>query len=363
MTQPPGGPPGHPEPEPMPTPEPDPPMPIPPPEPTPAPEPPHETDLSAAGSAPSGEGSAAGSMAASGEQPTVLFSTEQPTESIAAERPTDVLAAEQPTDFLAGERPTDDFIDAPPTADVQWPPFGAFDDEKPTGADPAGARQPGDERLTEPVPFASAWPPHQPWHAQHEKPGEWHTTPPEHLAFHHSPPPEIQEPATEIVHAVPPPWQVPLKPDADDRRRKTGLWLSVALTTTLLLCGGGAFSAYLLLRDAGGGGAPDPATAVNEFMTAVYTRQDAAAADELVCREARDSSRLAARVSQIKGLANEYDGPTFRWNEPTVSAQTDDRATVSVQLTLSTDDEKTAEQQLTFTTVHKTGWLVCEISG
>jgi hypothetical protein len=166
------------------------------------------------------------------------------------------------------------------------------------------------------------------------------------------------------VHPPQPhPWQVPLQPDKDDRRRKTGLWVSVALTTTLLLCGGGAFSAYLLLRDADGSGAPDPATAVNEFLTAVYTRQDAAAANEMVCREARDEDRLAARVSQIKGLASEYDGPAFRWNEPAVSTQTDERATVSVQVTMSTDDEKTAEQMLTFTTVRKSGWLVCEITG
>jgi hypothetical protein len=34
-----------------------------------------------------------------------------------------------------------------------------------------------------------------------------------------------------------------------------------------------------------------------------------------------------------------------------------------VQLTMSTEDEKTAQQTLTFTTVHKTGWLVCEIAG
>ena len=36
---------------------------------------------------------------------------------------------------------------------------------------------------------------------------------------------------------------------------------------------------------------------------------------------------------------------------------------MSVQLTMTTDDEKTAQQKLTFTTVHKTGWLVCEIAG
>jgi hypothetical protein len=246
----------------------------------------------------------------------------------------------------------DAFIDAPPTADPQWPPLGAFPDEL-RDTEPI---HPGDQPITEPVTVWRQPPPAGPWHAQHEKPGEWRTTPPEHLAYQHSPPAELSGQPTAIV-----PHQVPVDPG--DRRRKTGLWLSVALTTTLLLCGGGAFSAYVLLRDADGGGAPDPATAVNEFLTAVYTRQDAAAANEVVCREARDADRLAARVSQIKGLATEYDGPTFRWNEPTVATQTDERATVSVQLTMATEDEKTAEQTLTFTTVRKTGWLVCEISG
>lgn len=269
-----------------------------------------------------------------------------------ADRPTVQLSAERPAG-AAADRP-DDFIDAPPAEEVAWPPFGAFDDER---EKPTQLIHPGDQQVT-------AWQPAQPWHAQHEKPGEWRTTPPEHLAYQHSPPADIQEQPTALMHpAQPEPWQVPLKPDADDRRRRTGLWISVALTAALLLCGGGAFSAYALLRDTGGGGAPDPATAVNEFMTAVYTRQDASAANDLVCREARDADRLAIRVSQIKDLAKEYDGPAFRWSEPAVSARTDERATVSVQLTLTTDDEKTADQQLTFTTVRKSGWLVCEIAG
>jgi hypothetical protein len=213
---------------------------------------------------------------------------------------------------------------------------------------------------------AGVWrqpPPTGPFHARHEKPGEWRYDPPEHLAHQHSPPAEVQDPARMTPAAGPPPWQVPPGPDAGERRRRTGLWLSVALTTTLLLCGGGAFSAYVLLRDADSGGAPDPATAVNDFLTAVYTRQDAAAAGETVCREARDADRLAARVDQIKGYAGAYDAPSFRWDEPSVGGQSDERATVSVRLTVSTEDEKTAEQQLTFTTVRKTGWLVCDVTG
>jgi hypothetical protein len=98
-------------------------------------------------------------------------------------------------------------------------------------------------------------------------------------------------------------------------------------------------------------------------MTAVNTQQDSTAADDLVCRDARDPQRLSARVSEIKGYSSEYEGPTFRWNEPAVSGETDEKATVTVQLTMSTEDEKTAQQTLTFTAVHKTGWLVCDIAG
>ena len=245
MSQPPGGPPGHPDTEPVPTPEPNPPMPTPPTEPVPAPQPPH---------------------------------------------------VEPPTAHLAGGPP------GPP------------------------------------VEPSTVWQrPEDPWQPA---PGQGPTEP------------------------VPLPAQPGLvTPSPDDRRRRTGLWISVALTTTLLLCGGGAFSAYLLLRDADGGGAPDPASAVDEFLTAIYTRQDASAADELVCREARDKNRLTERVGEIKSYADRYDGPTFRWDEPAVSGQSEERATVSVQLTMSTDDEKTAQQRLTFTTVRKTGWLVCEITG
>lgn len=235
-----------------------------------------------------------------------------------------------------------DFIDAPPRAEVAYPPLGAYADEQPAAT--AVWHQP---------------PPSGPFHARHEKPGEWRYDPPEHLAHQHSPPAEVQPPAPVPA----PPWQVPLVVDPGDRRRRTGLWLSVALTTTLLLCGGGAYSAYLLLRDADSGGAPDPVTAVNDFLTAVYTRQDAAAAGELVCREALDQEKLNARVNLVKSWANEHDGPTFRWDDPAVSGQSDERATVSVRLTLTTDDEKTAQQQLTITTVRKTGWQVCDVTG
>ena len=304
--QPSGGQPGHPEP--APAPEPEPPQPIPPPEPIPHPEPPHAQDAE---------------PPRAGDQPTVV-------------------AAADATQF----------IDAPPpAADAPWPPVGAYPGEP--GHAPAGAET------------TTVWrqpPPDGPWHARHEKPGEWQHPPPEHLAFEHSPPAEVRDPTR--VPPDPQAWRTPpTDAEATMRRRRTGLWASVALTVTLLLCGGGGASAYLLFRNADAGGAPDPATAVNRFMTAVYTQQDPAAADDLVCREARDGDALAARIEEIRGYANEYEGPAFRWTEPAVAGQSEERATVSVELTMSTDDEKAAQQRLTFTTVRKTNWLVCEISG
>jgi hypothetical protein len=319
MTHPPGGPPGHPDTEPVPLSEPDPPTPLPPTDPVPVPEPPHA------------------------DQPTTAFAT-----ATGGEQPTELIPTGTPPPAGA------DFIDAAPAEEPAYPPIGAFPDEQPD-AQPTEQLQtqyrvsPDQTELLRPVSEQStAWQPQdQPWPEQAER----------------SPLFGMQDPTQLTAGPPTPPWQVPPAPPEDDRRRKTGLWVSVALTTTLLLCGGGAFSAYLLLKEADSGGAPDPATAVNEFLTAVYMRQDAAAAGDLVCRESRDKDKLAARVNQIKGYANLYEGPSFNWGEPAVSGQSEERATVSVQLTMSTDDEKTAQQKLTFTTVHKTGWLVCEIAG
>jgi hypothetical protein len=138
----------------------------------------------------------------------------------------------------------------------------------------------------------------------------------------------------------------------------------LALVITLLLCGGGGVSAFLLLRNAESGeGAPDPATAVQEFLTAVYRDKDASAASDLVCSEARDAKKISSKVDEVKAYDNQYDRPQFAWDDPAVAGETDEQATVSVALTMTTQDEKTSRQQLTFTVVKKTGWWVCEIAG
>jgi hypothetical protein len=263
-----------------------------------------------------------------------------------------------------------DFIDAPPeqTAEV-FPPPGAFAEERHTAEQPIVAPDPTQvipavAEPGRPQPAAAA---PGPWHAQHEAPGQWQTAPPEHLAWQHSPPAEGRpEPIWSggPQHQPPPqPWPAPVPSVAPPRRRRGALWISLALVATLLLCGGGAVSAYFLLRDADNPGSPDPATAVNRFLTAVYTQEDATSAEKFVCREARDPAKLSDRVNQIRTYASGYTDPIFRWGDPAVSDQTTDRATVSVRLTMSTGDEKTAQQDLKFTVIHKTGWLVCEVSG
>jgi hypothetical protein len=329
MTHPQGGQPGHPEPVPGPSPEPEPTPPFPPREPIPPPEPPHTWPPYA-----------------------------------------------NPRSHLPAGA---DFIDAPPdqTAEV-FPPPGSFpgeavSPEAPSGVTPGEtAEQPlvaPDPTQVIPAVGASGGhqpPPTSPWHAQHEAPGQWQTQPPEHLAWQHSPPADTAgrpAPIWSDAQQQPQPWQVPFAPSAPPRRRRGTLWISLALAATLLLCGGGAVSAYFLLRDADSPGSPDPATAVNRFLTAVYSQQDANSAEQFVCRESRDKTKLAERVDQIRTYADGYTDPVFRWADPAVSDQTGDRATVAVQLTMSTSDEKTAEQNLRFTVIHKTGWLVCEVSG
>ncbi|MEV6842711.1 hypothetical protein [Actinoplanes sp. NPDC051411] len=306
MTHPQGGQPGHPEPVPGPSPEPEPTPPYPPREPIPPPEPPHTG--------------------------------------------ADLIGA--------------DFIDAPPdqTAEV-YPPPGSFPGE--TAEQPVVAPDP-----TQVIPAVGEpgrhQPPASPWHARHEAPGQWQTQPPEHLAWQHTAPADTSGPSEPIWSGDQPhpqPWPAPAARPAPRRRRRGALWVSLALVATLLLCGGGAVSAYFLLRDADNPGSPDPATAVNRFLTAVYSQQDAGSAEQFVCRESRDKTKLTDRVDQIRTYSEGYTDPVFRWGDPAVSDQTGDRASVAVELTMSTSDEKTAKQDLRFTVIHKTGWLVCEVAG
>ncbi|MFI5493363.1 hypothetical protein [Actinoplanes sp. NPDC051859] len=323
--------------------------------------------------------------------------------------PLEAPPAVSPTNSFAGP-PTEPDVPAPSAAEPviagsmaippEWPPrepqtVETAQPEPATTIIPAVVGSPSEVTAVFGAPLAAAdsghgdavegevvWhqpPPTEPFHAKHEKPGEWRTHPPDHLAFEHSPPAEVQpgvqhdEPAEAIpLSMLPHPWEVPFDPhhtevvdeEALPKKRRTGLWVTLALVVTLLLFGGGTASALLLLQNADSGkGSPDPATAVDRFLSSVYTQQNVKNAGDNVCREARDEGELQERIDQIKAYATEYQAPTYQWTAPAVSGQDDERATVAVQLTVITDDEKSAEQQLTFTVIRKTGWLVCEVAG
>ncbi len=249
----------------------------------------------------------------------------------------------------------------PPKVSAEYPPLGAYPGEPGRTAASDTSTQSG-----APLPGP---PPSGP--SADDQPTRWHPTVPA------GPGPQPAAAGTGWAQPTPPgtswnqqsqggeqerePWQpLPLVP----KRRRTGLWVSLALTVILLLCGGGGVSAYLLLRDSENGeGAPDPATAVNRFLTAVYQDRDAKAAGGLVCSEARDAKKIAAKVDEVKGYGTRYDDPRFAWEDPSVASESEERALVSVGITMTTQDEKTARQQLTFTVVKKTGWWVCEVAG
>ncbi|GIF11250.1 hypothetical protein [Actinoplanes teichomyceticus] len=362
------GQPGHPDPPPSPDPEP--PAPLPPGDPIPVPEPPHAVPPAPRGrhalpdqptladrpafrdhAVPTG-------TPALPDRPALTGRPAFPDHGAPAGRPA------LPDHATLADRP------ALPAEPARTDPFAlAATAEHPVIADePAGeraaAREPG-PAAPEPHGGWHQPPPNGPWHARHEKPGEWRYPPPEHLAWEHSPPAEVQSPEPEPIW-VSRPGGGP-EPAMPSRRRhgprRSSVFLSLALAATLALCGGGAVSAYLLFRDAGNPGSPDPTTAVNRFLTAVYTQKDARAAEDLVCRKSRDESKLARRVQQIRSYADGYEGAVFRWDEPAVTRNADGEAQVGVRVVMSTEDEKTAAQDLEFTVVRKSGWLVCEVAG
>jgi len=137
---------------------------------------------------------------------------------------------------------------------------------------------------------------------------------------------------------------------------------SVVLAVTLLLCLAGGVSAFLVVRNLDAGeGAADPVAAVDGFLKAVYTEQNAEKAANLVCSEARDTERIESKIQEVADYAETYADPRFRWTQPQLDEQDAERAVVSTTLTVLTADERTTEQQLRFIVVEKTGWWVCDV--
>ncbi len=182
-------------------------------------------------------------------------------------------------------------------------------------------------------------------------------------------PPDDGHPEPADDGTAVPAWPVPEPVTGDGGQPRRGArWVAMVVVLAVLLCGGGAVSAYLLvnrvvLNADNSDGAPDPTSAVNRFLTAVYSDQDVKAATGMVCREARDTKKLTEKINEIKGYATTYSGPRFAWTSPVVADQNKERAVVSVTLTMTTEDEKSSEQRLTVTTIKRTGWWVCEVAG
>jgi hypothetical protein len=148
------------------------------------------------------------------------------------------------------------------------------------------------------------------------------------------------------------------------RRRRGLLIASIVFAVVLLLCASGGVTAFFLLRDTEEReGAPEPVAAVDAFMRAVYTDQDATKAAALVCSDARDEAAIRKKVEEVERYATTYTSPRFQWSPPQVDDQGDEVARVSTVLTMTTGDEQVAEQRLTFQVVNKTGWWVCEVGG
>ncbi|GAB7049556.1 Rv0361 family membrane protein [Catenuloplanes indicus] len=153
-------------------------------------------------------------------------------------------------------------------------------------------------------------------------------------------------------------------PEKPAKKRRPVLIASIVLAVVVLLCGGGGLAAFLLLRSVESGtGAPEPAQAVDSFLTAVYADQDTREVAQYVCSDSRDSEDIDAKIQEVKGYASAYEDPKFDWTVPQVSDQNEETATVTTTVTLVTADEKTADQALTFTVVENNGWWVCEVKG
>ncbi|MFI0795330.1 hypothetical protein ACH4OY_22030 [Micromonospora rubida] len=174
-------------------------------------------------------------------------------------------------------------------------------------------------------------------------------------------------PGSPASGAIPPPPPgyppYPAPAPVAPKKRRVVLIVSIVAALALLLCGGGGTAAFLTLRNVESGeGAKEPAEAVDAFLTAVYRERDAKKAASHVCAASRDEKKIAAKVAEVRGYAEQHKSPRFSWPSPKVDNQTGDRATVSTKVTMTTSDEKVADQDLRFTVVQKTGWWVCEIN-
>jgi hypothetical protein len=152
-------------------------------------------------------------------------------------------------------------------------------------------------------------------------------------------------------------------PPQQPPRKRRGLLIGILAGVFVLLLAGGGVSTYLLTRDSGQGQA-SPQAAVDGFLTAVYTNQDATAAAKFVCPQARDKIKLTAKIDEIKKQSSQYELPKYSWKQPVAKADehgAPDEVQLTTTVTVRTSTEQHAEQSLLFIATRHNGWWVCEV--
>jgi len=145
------------------------------------------------------------------------------------------------------------------------------------------------------------------------------------------------------------------------KKSKALLITSIVLGVVLLLCAAGGVAAFLLINNSEGKGAESAKDAAQEFLTAVYKDHDGAAAEKLVCNEARDREAIEKKIKEIQDQKGKLKGPSITWDSPKIENETAQQADTTVTIKLTTSDEKLAEQTIKLTLVKHDGWFVCEV--
>jgi hypothetical protein len=135
----------------------------------------------------------------------------------------------------------------------------------------------------------------------------------------------------------------------------------IILVVVAVLGGSVAGAAYILTRDQDGVGSVTPQAAVEDFLRAVYVDQNVPKAAALTCHEARDRTKIRAKIDEIDQQNKQYDTPRYTWGTPTTEKSDRDRAVLSTTVTLGTANLQQATQKLRFTVIHSNGWFVCDV--
>jgi hypothetical protein len=155
-----------------------------------------------------------------------------------------------------------------------------------------------------------------------------------------------------------------LLPPAPTGKKRSGWLIGILTGVFVLLLAGGGISAYLLTTQNSGTGQPTAQTALDGFLTAVYTNNDASAAAKYVCPQARDQAKISAKINEIRQRNSKYELPRYSWKSPeTKSGQNlpNNEIVLATTVTVRTATEQHAEQSLQFTMLNQNGWWVCEV--